>query len=189
MLIVGVLAACGGSKQDAAPRSTADFGTLIGAGTHLLGAGNVAAAEQLFQQAITKSPDNPTGYYDLGVAYQQEGRARLAMREYRRATRWDPEYTPALYNQAVLLTGRDNPTAVFLYHKVIAIRPDSPTALLNLGLIEASLKGDAPAAYKHLTRAIRLDAALRKAVPAALLARLRQEASRQRVPKGPRARL
>jgi hypothetical protein len=66
---------------------------------------------------------------------------------------------------------------------VISIKPDSPTALLKLGLLEASLSGIEREAYSHLTLAIRLDPALRIAVPASLLARLRERARREPMPR------
>src|SRR5205085_5791540 len=113
----------------------------VGAGVQLLRSGNIGAAEQLFQQAIAKRPNDPVGYYDLGVAYQQQGQVRRARRAYRLAINRNPHYVPALFNEAVLISGYDKPTAIFLYRQVISIKPDSPSALLNLGLLEASQKG------------------------------------------------
>jgi tetratricopeptide (TPR) repeat protein len=172
--LAGMAAACGGSRPTNTTTAQPDYGTLIGAGVHLLRAGNVGAAEQLFEQAIKKNPRIPVGYYDLGVALEQQGQAREAGRMYMQALRVDPAYVPALYNEAVLLGRRGStPTAIFLYQKIITIKPDSPTALLNLGLLEASQGGLEREAYVDLTHAIRLDPALRAAVPAELLAHLR----------------
>jgi tetratricopeptide (TPR) repeat protein len=176
------LAGCGGASSTNST-TTADFGTLIGAGIQLLRSGNAGAAEQLFQQAIAKQPKDPVGYYNLGVAYQQDGKPRLALRQYRLATRHDPQYVPALYNEAVLFTARDKATAMFLYREVISIKPDSPTALLNLGLLEASVSGFERLAYGHLTKAIRLDPTLRAEVSGALMTHLRERASQEPAPK------
>jgi tetratricopeptide (TPR) repeat protein len=180
-----LLSACGGnskvttSSPTATSTTTAGYSTLVGAGLQLLRGGNLDAAEQLFRQAIAKNSSNPVGYYDLGVTYQQEGRRKRALRQYRLAMTHDPRYVPALYNAAVLLTGHRNAVAMFFYRQVISIRPDSPTALLNLGLLEAPLAGVAREAYHHLTSAIRLDPALRTQVPAALLTNLQHQASRE----------
>jgi tetratricopeptide (TPR) repeat protein len=178
-----VLAGCGGSATHAATTTAADYGTLVGAGVHLLRIGNLGAAEQLFEQAITKDSQDPVGHYDLGVALAQQGEARLAVRQYRLALRINPRYVPALYNEAVLITRHDKPTAIFLYRQIIAIKPHSPTALLNLGLLEAPQRGLGRVAYVDLTSAIREDRALRSAVPASLLARLRHEEVHEPVPR------
>lgn len=179
VLLTALVAACGGSGKSTATNAQADYRTLVGAGSDLLRQGNVGAAEQLFEQAIAKNPNDPVGYYDLGVAYQQEGLARQAVRQYRRALAVNDQYVPALYNEAVIMATRNVPTAIFLYRQIIAIKPDSPTALLNLGLLEARENGLEREAYRDLTRAIRLDPRLRSAVPAMLLAPLSRQAGRR----------
>lgn len=172
VILLGLaIAACGGSSRARTSRQT-DYSTLIGAGVQLLRMNNLPAATQLFQQAIVANPNDPVGYYDLGVAYQQQGLTRRAIRQYSRALRVNGQYVPALYNKAVLVAKRDIPTAIFLYRQVIAIKPDSPTALLNLGLLLAAQKGLERQAYHALVAAIRLDPALRRDLPAGLLARL-----------------
>jgi tetratricopeptide (TPR) repeat protein len=154
------------------------FAILIGAGMRLLQTGNVGAAEQLFQQAIARDSRSPVGYYDLGVAYQSDGKTRLAARQYVRAIAEDPHYVPALYNQAGIVAKRNRRLAIFYYRRVIQLKPNSPTAFLNLGLLEHETKSLRTIGLSHLERAVKLDPSLRAAVPAALRARLHHSGSR-----------
>lgn len=72
---------------------------------------------------------------------------------------------PAIFNQAVVNSGHDVPLAVFLYRRVISLQPDSPTAYLNLGLLEAQ-QGQPTEAGVDLRKAIQLDESLRTRIPA-----------------------
>jgi len=159
-----VLAACGADKKAANADAKASYQVLVGAGTHLLGLGNSHAAEQLFESAIAKDPRTTAAQFDLGVAYQQDGDTRDALRQYVIALRTDPEYVPALYNEATIVAARNAPLAIFYYRQVIRIQPDSPTALLNLGLLESRSRSLRPRALMDLRRAIRLDPSLRARV-------------------------
>jgi tetratricopeptide (TPR) repeat protein len=138
----------------------------------LLRQGNLNAAEQLFEQAITTQPDNAIGYYDLGVLYQQEGQRLDALREYRLALGKSSKYVPAIYNKAILYSTTNAPLAIYFYRTVIALQPNSPTAYLNLGLLEAESKTTLPAALRNLEQAVKLQPSLRTMIPAALRSRL-----------------
>jgi tetratricopeptide (TPR) repeat protein len=165
------LSACGAGNK---PRTAtaADFSTLVGAGNDLLRAGNPQAAEQLFARAVDKNGDSAVAHYDLGVAYQDPGLTRQAMIEYERAVKVDPRFVPALYNQAVILAKHDRPLAIYRYRHVIRLLADSPTAFLNLGLLEWATDptGGRAAAIRDIGRAIRLDPSLRANLPATLKA-------------------
>jgi Tfp pilus assembly protein PilF len=170
----GVAACGGGSGSTHSPDSKANYTTLVGAGMALLREGNVNAAQQLFEQAVAKDPEGPVAYYDLGVSYQQQGESAVATRMYRRAIRGDPRYVPALYNLAVILGQRNRPlavqTAMFYYRRIIQLQPDSPTAYFNLGLLEITKNALRAHALRDLSRAFKLEPALRDRVPAALRA-------------------
>lgn len=171
---MGALAGCGGSARGThtsshAATATASYATLVGAGARLLASGNTNAAVQLFRQAIAKSPGLPVAYYDLGVVYQQAGNRSGAVHEYDLALLRDRTYTPALYNEAVLYATRDAPLAEFDYRQVIRFKPDSPTALLNLGLLENVHAATRPSAIRDLRRALALDPGLRRQIPGAVL--------------------
>lgn len=171
-IAVGVTACGGGHKNTGNPDSHASYSTLVGASVALLGKGNPSAAEQLLQHAITKNPHSPVAYYDLGVAYQRQGNTRQAARNYLHAIAVDRNYVPALFNQAEIFAKRNAPLAIFYYRRIIHLKPDSPTAYLNLGLLEAATKALHRQALKDLVQAVKLDPSLRQQVPAPLRAGL-----------------
>jgi tetratricopeptide (TPR) repeat protein len=165
------LGACSSGHSSASPPTTrpASFGTLIDAGTLLLRQGNTNAAQQLFQQATQRNPGNAVGYYDLGVVYQHESQTAQALQSYRQAEGVDPRYVPALYNEATIITSSSASQAMALYRRIIAIQPDAPTALLNLGLLEATADLTADA-VSDLRQAVKLDPSMESKVPASLKA-------------------
>ena len=174
MLAAGALTGCGGGTHTShtsthADTTTASYATLVGAGASLLARGDTNAAAQLFHQAIAKDPTLAVAYYDLGVVDQQLGDRPSALHQYDLALVRDRSYTPALYNEAVLYAAHDAPLAIFYYRQVIRLKPDSPTALLNLGLLENLKKPTRPLAVRDLRRALALDPALGKQLPDAVL--------------------
>lgn len=111
-------------------------------------------------------------YYNLGVVYQGAGDTRDALRQYRKALTADPRYVPAIFNQAIIIARSNAPLAIFFYRQIIHFQPDSPTAFLNLGLLENQSKGLHPQARRDLARAVQLDPSLRGSIPRPLLAGL-----------------
>ena len=174
--VICTLSACSSSGHvlgDSAATTPAHYSrTLIDAGMLLLRQGNSNAAEQLFQQAIRRDPSRPAGHYDLGVVYGEQGQSSQALRQYQLAIRADPRFVSALYNEAVLIAGRNPQQAISLYHRVIAIQRDSPSAFLNLGLLEAKAN-DNTQAIKDLREAVRLYPGLSSKVPTPLRAKVR----------------
>jgi tetratricopeptide (TPR) repeat protein len=179
-LVLGALAAglgaCTSSKNASSSTTTisqpASFASLIGAGNVLLRQGNLNAAEQLFEQAIKAEPSNAVGYYDLGVVYQQQGLRLDALREYRFSLSKNPKYVPAIYNKAILYSTTNPPLAIYFYRTVIALQPDSPTAYLNLGLLEAGKKATVREALTALDQAVKLEPSLLAKIPASLRSQL-----------------
>jgi tetratricopeptide (TPR) repeat protein len=158
-----LLSACGGSgKKDPASTipSNAPFSVLIGAGVHQLHQGHTSSANELFTRAVARKPDSPVGYYDLGVALQRAGNVRAALREYRLAVVRDPVYTPALFNEAVLVAPTDPALAIFYYRRILAVRPKSPAVLLNLALAERADHWPRRYVLQTLRRAVELDPSL-----------------------------
>ena len=137
---------------------------LLGAGSTEFRQGDYGGAIQLFQQATERDPTNAMANYDLGTVYQAEGKDGPALTEYSLALRRVPNLVPAIFNQATIDAVRDAPLAAFLYRKVISIQPDSPSAYLNLGLLEAQ-QGERAQAGTDLRQAVRLDASLRARIP------------------------
>ena len=163
-----LVAACGGGSSDAPTNvPLPSFATAIGAGEAALKQGNPNAAEQLFADAVKREPHNATAYFDEGVAYQQLGDAKNAEIAYVRALSLDPNYVQAEFNRAVLVTPTDPALATFLYRKVIAMQPNSPTALLNLGLLEFQ-QGQRSDASTDLAKAVQLQPSLAARIPASV---------------------
>jgi tetratricopeptide (TPR) repeat protein len=162
---VCVVTACGGNP----PAPKAPIATTLAAGSAALRQRDYWAAQQLFLQVIRRDPRQAAAYYDLGLAYQDQDNYRGALRAYASAQRLDENFVPAIYNSAVLYSRADPQLAMFLYRKAISLRPDSPTAYLNLGLLEA---GRGPRlrdqAEKDLARAVRLEPSLEGRIPGPL---------------------
>lgn len=134
--------------------------------------GNIGAAEQLFAQAVAERPNDPVGHYDLGTAYEREGELRLAAGEYRRAIAENPDYVPALYNQAGMIATRNPQLATFYYRRVTRLRPSSAIAFLKLGLLEYKAGGIRASAIRDMAKAVRLRPSLRAEVPMSIRAQL-----------------
>ena len=165
------MTACGGSSSSI-PR--ASIATTLAAGSAALHQHEYWAAEQLFLQVIKRDPREAAAYYDLGLAYQDRHDYRDALRAYSRAQALDQNFVPVLFNRAILFSRTDPQLAMFLYRRAISLQHDSPTAYLNLGLLEASQGPKLRAqAEKDLAKAVRLDPSLAGRIPAALLPKAR----------------
>ncbi len=165
------VAGCGGAAKatKAAPLS---YDTLVGAGGALVRTGDLGGARQLFQRAIARNPHSPVAYYELGVVYERERKTYLAAVQYSRALQVDRAYVPALYNEAGIVARNNRPLAIYYYRAAIHLQPDLPTAYLRVGLLEWAGKRTRTQALRDLAHAVKLDPALRAAIPAAVRARL-----------------
>lgn len=67
---------------------------------------------------------------------------------------------------AGIFAQRNVPLAVFYYRPLIAAKPDSPTAYLNLGRLEFGAKATRTLAIHDFAKAVNLDLSLRARVPA-----------------------
>jgi Tfp pilus assembly protein PilF len=172
LLAAVALAGCGGSHQNKPenPNSKASYRALLGAGVDLLHQGNTQAAEQLFVQAVAKSPKDPVAHYDLGLVYQQTGDLRHAVVQYNHALLLNSRYVPALFNEAGIYSLHDVPLAIFYYRKVTQMQAKAPTAFLNLGLLESRTKALHRRAVQDLKRAVAQDPAMRQRIPTDLRA-------------------
>jgi tetratricopeptide (TPR) repeat protein len=165
-VLVALLSACSGASNGAANAKPA---TLLAAGIAAERQGNANAARQLFQQVLDKDSGNVFAHYNLGVLAQQRKDIQTALTEYGKALASNPNYVPALYNQATIYATTDASLAMATYRQVIQLQPHAPTAYLNLGLLEAAagLHGKAVA---DLTKALRQDPTLAQGIPHKLLA-------------------
>jgi tetratricopeptide (TPR) repeat protein len=165
-MLAGAFAGCGQGASSTPTTVEPSFATALGAGVAALKLGNDNAAQQLFAEAVARRPGNATALYDLGLAYQDEGHARDALRAYAHALVTAPNDVPVEFNRAVIYAAHDAPLAMFLYRRVIHLQPNSPTAYLNLGLLEAA--AHLPAAPVDLQKAVQLDPSLAAHIPPTL---------------------
>jgi len=84
---------------------------------------------------VLHDPLSAAEHNDLGVAYEAQGDARLAAREYRRALRMDPRMARARVNLGNLSAqaGRWS-EAEGLYRRALVDSPEDPDAMNNLAV-------------------------------------------------------
>jgi tetratricopeptide (TPR) repeat protein len=168
-LAAAAVAACSGSSSSSLPK--VPVSTRFAAGLAALRQHDYSAAEGLLTQVTKLEPRNYAAYYDLGLAYQDQGAVRPALVAYAKAQALNERFVPVLYNRAVLYSRADPQLALFLYRRVISLQQDSPTAFLNLGLLEAAQGPHLrKQANRDLARAIQLDPSLASRIPAPLRA-------------------
>ena len=158
------LAGCGSSKKSATTTTTTPADKLIQAGIAAETKGDTASALTDYQAALKANPVSNIAYYDLGVIYQQKGNATDARSSYEKALLIDPTYKSALFNLAILDTPTDAPTAVSLYHQLLALNTSDPNVLFNLGLLLRQT-GQSVQGNSDLSKAIKLDPSLAARVP------------------------
>lgn len=85
---------------------------------------------------------SPAEHVMLGLAYEMEGRADLAAREYDNALRQQPEYTPALIGLGNLASDRGAVReAEAYYRRALAVDPEDPGANNNLAMLYVTQEG------------------------------------------------
>ena len=116
-----------------------------------------ASPVTLWADASLKSPGSAVAHYNLGNAFNREGRLEEALAEYSEAYRVDPHYWEAHSNRAALLIrrGRLDEAAAEL-RATLALRPDHPPSHLNLGTYLAT-RGRTDDARREFETALRLD--------------------------------
>jgi len=69
-------------------------------------------AGQEFQNAIQSNPTNPGAYYDLATVYEQQGNAKMALRNYIQATDLAPKYRDAYVGRGRIYAKRKDMKSV-----------------------------------------------------------------------------
>ncbi len=70
-------------------------------------AGDMVKYKEIINEVISRDPDNPELYYNLGVASKKNGEIDAAMEYYTKALELNPNYAEALINKADLLLSKD----------------------------------------------------------------------------------
>lgn len=165
-LLAGALAGC--SSGPAPPASQGPPATqadqLVKAGLKAQAHGQTAMALTDYEAATVKDPTNTYAYYDSGVIYQQRGDGTDAENAYHRALLANPNYKPALFNLAVLVTPTDPAQAETLYRQLLQINANDPNVNFNLGLLLIA-QNQSVEGHVDLAKAIQLNPALRSRVP------------------------
>src|SRR3989442_14604779 len=120
-----------------------------------LRAGECAAAEGAFRQALESDPDSAVTRSKLGVALAQQGRLDEAIAEFSKALSLRPTYAPAYSNLGNAYREKGMlPEALVVYERALAIDPDYAIAHQNLGILYKQMGrvSDAVALFKKATR-------------------------------------
>jgi len=140
--------------------SVSQVSSLLKSGIAQAGDKDWSAAEATFQRVLTAEPGNVYANYDLGVIYQTTGNTNEAIAYYDAALAANATYTPAMYNEAILLEATQPKQAIAVYEKIVSLNPKAATAYLRMSLVQAQ-QGDASAADANYAKAIKLDPALK----------------------------
>ena len=122
---------------------------------------NWSAATTTFQKVLAINPTNVYADYDLGWIAQSRGNSNEAISYYTKCLAANAAYTPAMYNEAILLESPHPQQAIAMYQKIVSVDPKASSAYLRLALVQAEL-GDTAAAKANDAKAVSIDPALSK---------------------------
>ena len=110
----------------------------------------------LWEDVVKKSPYKARPHYNLGGAYEEQGRLDDAVREYQTAINLKPDYALAHYNLGVVYQKQGRlDDAVREYQTAIKLKPDYAEAHNNLG-VAYQKQGRLDDAIKEYQTAIKL---------------------------------
>jgi tetratricopeptide (TPR) repeat protein len=120
-----------------------------------------SVAATSFQNVLAINPSNVYANYDLGVIAQSTGNSNEAISYYNKALAANAAYTPAMYNEAILLESSQPRQAIAVYQKIVRINPRASTAYLRMALVQAE-QGDITDAKANDAKAVSIDPAFSK---------------------------
>jgi tetratricopeptide (TPR) repeat protein len=157
-------AATSSPRAKAAAASLADGSqvtSLLQSGLTQADKKNWSAATTTFKKVLAISPSNVYANYDLGWIAQSTGNSNKAIGYYSKALAANAAYTPAMYNEAILLESSHPQQAIAVYQKIVSIDPKASSAYLRMALVQAE-QGDTTAAKANDAKAVAIDPALSK---------------------------
>jgi tetratricopeptide (TPR) repeat protein len=122
---------------------------------------NWSVATTDFQKVLAINSSNVYANYDLGWIAQSRGNSNDAISYYKKCLAANAAYTPAMYNEAILLETSNPQQAIAVYQKIVSIDPKAATAYLRMALVQAE-QGDMTAAKANDAKAVSIDHALSK---------------------------
>jgi tetratricopeptide (TPR) repeat protein len=122
---------------------------------------NWSAATTTFQKVLALNPANIYADYDLGWIAQSRGNSNEAISYYTKCLAANAAYTPAMYNEAILLESSHPQQAIAMYQKIVRVDSKASSAYLRMALVQAE-QGDTAAAKANDAKAVSIDPALSK---------------------------
>lgn len=114
-------------------RNPKDPNVLNNLAIALKATGRLDEAIETLRRAIEVKPDNPHFHFNLGNALNAAKDAAGAEAEYRRVLELAPSHRGAIANLGLMLQGRDDPGAVQLFARGVALGPERAEAWHNYG--------------------------------------------------------
>ena len=142
--------------------------SLFHQASKFVASGQLNNARKTYRKILKIDPLNVFAYYDIGDLYQSTGQTAAAANAYEEALLIKPNYSPALFNLAVLETPTDPTTTITLYKKLESIEPKVAAPYFNLALLELHL-GMNTDGNKQLIKAVHLDPSLYSRIPPNLI--------------------
>lgn len=167
--VAALTAGCGGGSSSASKPHLTNAAKSLNAGITAAKAGNAKAAKADFDAVLKVQPHNVQAHYNLGVLAQQSNDTATALTEYGDALATNQTYVPALYNEAVIEQGSHPSVAMVTYRKIVSLQHNSPTAYLNLGLLEVKAH-NRKQGLPDLLQALKEDPSLASGLPPKLKA-------------------
>ncbi len=116
-----------------------------------------ASEHSIWQDTVSKCPNNPRAHYNLGVVLGQTGDLPAAKQQYEQAVRLWPDYVEAHDNLgSVLYRLGDLQDAISHYQQALRINPHWGPTLRELGGLLV-IAGNAPEAIRDCQEALRVD--------------------------------
>ena len=122
---------------------------------------NWSAATTTFKKVLAINPTNVYANYDLGWIAQSRGNSSEAISYYTKCLAANAAYTPAMYNEAILLESAHPRQAIAMYQKIVRVDSKASSAYLRMALVQAE-QGDTAAAKANDAKAVSIDPALSK---------------------------
>jgi tetratricopeptide (TPR) repeat protein len=147
----------------ASPASLTDnqVTSLLQSGLKQANKKNWSAATTTFKKVLAINPSNVYADYDLGWIAQSTGNSAQAITYYNKALAANAAYTPAMYNEAILLENAHPQQAIAVYQKIVSLDPQASSAYLRMALVQAE-QGDITDAKANDAKAVSIDPALSK---------------------------
>ena len=174
-MVAAAAVACSSSPHAAATSSTSSppgkgapasltssqVNSLLQSGLTQADKKNWSAATTSFRNVLAINPSNVYANYDLGWIAQSRGNSNEAISYYKKCLAANAAYTPAMYNEAILLESSHPLQAIAMYQKVVKNDPKAATAYLRLAAVQDE-QGDSKDAKANDAKAVKLDPALSK---------------------------